>query len=86
MPLIKSFIIDVRCPYDHAIQKVEMKYTVLDNGTEFFFPCNGCENWYGSNICEPCKAALTLMYDRGYRHEPREIVSPDFSTLKSPRQ
>jgi hypothetical protein len=72
--------IKVRCP---ASQRIEpMQLTFLPTDRQMVLPCQGCENLNGSDVCNRCRTAITLMFKNGLEYFCTDVITPDFSILK----
>ena len=82
MKEISYIKITVDCPHNHTKQQMEIPFATISKDKDFYFPVNGCDNCNGSDICQKCCAALSIMFQAGYKVEIGQIVIPDFEVLK----
>ena len=79
---IKTFTVTVMCPITARPETMHIQYVYRTDFSRFYFPCAGCDNCHGSDRCDRCCAALTLMFHKGYEHTPGEAITPDFELLQ----
>lgn len=76
----KFLNIKVRCPANYCrIYPMQVHFVTLEDGKDFPFPVNGCDDYNGSKTCEKCRAAITLKFYNGYDYFPLDVITPDLS-------
>lgn len=81
-PDTNHFVVNIVCPADNTLRPMEINSVDLPGGEKFVLPVNGCDNYAASDLCQKCRAAVTLMFHSGYRPEIGKSVIPDFEVLK----
>ena len=81
-PDTNRFVVNIVCPADNTLRPMEISAVDLPGGEKFVLPVNGCDNYAASDLCQKCRAAVTLMFHSGYRPEIGKSVIPDFEVLK----
>lgn len=82
---IKFLNITVRCPLDEfGLHKypIQMREIIWDDGVRYF-ENSSCDMMSGSIVCDKCRHALNVMFNKGYRPDHYEVVTPDFSIYRS---
>lgn len=82
---MKHFFVNftVACPRDSGRRypmSIELVEDVL--GEKFPLPCNGCDMYSGSAVCQKCTAVITLMFRRTPGLSVHKPVTLDFSLLE----
>ena len=84
-PQIKTINITVRCPRDWihlAKYEIQMQEIIWDDGVRYF-ENNCCDMMSGDLVCNQCRLALNVMFNKGYRPDYYEVVDPDLSIFPS---
>lgn len=76
----KFLDIKVRCPKNYyRVYPMQIIFVTLDDGKNFPFPVNGCDDHNGSDTCQKCCADITLKFYNGYDYHPLDVITPDLS-------
>ena len=74
----KFINIKVRCPKCfYKIFPMQVHIVTMPDGKDFPFPINGCDELDGSEVCEKCRADVTLKFFHGIIEDSNEILTPD---------
>ena len=82
MKSTKKFKITVNCPGNHNLYPMEIVIVPHPNGNDFVLPVNGCEHYASTQLCNQCRAAITLMFHNGHKTDGNNPIIPYFSVLK----